>query len=134
MGTGFACQLPIDLTLIDLSFVTMIMREHSVYQKLLKTILDLMVCTPSRLLVGQVDTSRNVILGVECRPDEYSYIIGKDAHSIKALQLIFRHIGNAQDERIIVTVKDNGFKETNSPTIPMNPDWDRDKEMGELLG
>lgn len=110
------------------------MREHSVYQKLLKSILELMVCNPSRIVVRQVDTSRKVILGVQCHPDDYSYIIGREAHSIRALQSIFRQVGKHNDENIIITVQDNGFKETNSPTIPMDPDWNRDKEMGNLMG
>lgn len=109
------------------------MRQRlSLYGTLLETVLKLMVTAPSKIVITEIE-GRNITLGVDCLKEDYGYIIGREAKGILALQTILRSIGNHHGDRVLISVKRLGPNDLPTPVIEMDPDWNRDMEMQEVL-
>lgn len=101
---------------------------------LLLNLIEGMITTPSRLRVSEYAGSDRVILGIECKPEDYSFLIGRSAQNIKAIQTIFKHVARHRGlSRINVSVKDPQTYAT--PNIPphISSQWQDDARLGDAL-
>lgn len=99
-------------------------------ETLLRRLTTKMVTTPSKVKVNEIDTlDGRKSLGIKCAPEDYRHLIGANARTIRALQLIFRVIGKQQGYRQQVSISVEMPKEKNSdrPRIGINENWSEDK-------
>jgi predicted RNA-binding protein YlqC (UPF0109 family) len=94
-----------------------------------------LITTPSRLHITDAKSQNQVLLGVKTLPDDYVFVLGRGAQTIKALQAVMRAIGQARGAGYVkISVEDPGqHRVINSVQVPINPGYGGNEQLGDLL-
>lgn len=109
--------------------------EQPQYQPLFKRIAEGIVYKPKQMRIDETETHPgNITLFVKVHIDDIGLLCGKQCNTLKAIQQIFREIGEKKGQvvRISVSTDEHGVRQP-APRYQEKGDWSRSEDAKELV-